>query len=248
MDGLEASAKIMELNTGIPIVAMTANIMVEDREVYRQYGMRDCVGKPFTAQELWHCLMKYFTPKAKGKEQKIAQIEAELEFQKSLQLSFVKGNKNKYDEITEAIKKGDLILAHRLVHTLKSNAGQIGKNILQKAAADVEFHLKQGKNLVTQEQLMVLKTELGLVLSELAPLVNETFVQSTVKTFVLEPQDAQELLAKLEPLLKMGNPECLNHVDKLRRIQGSEVLIEQIENFKFETALKTLENLKDGFL
>jgi signal transduction histidine kinase len=66
MDGLEATAKIMELNTGIPIVAMTANIMSDDVELYKESGMSDCVGKPFTSQELWHCLLKYLKPLSGG--------------------------------------------------------------------------------------------------------------------------------------------------------------------------------------
>jgi len=60
MDGLEAAAKILALNTGIPIVAITANIMPNDLEIYRMNGMYDCVGKPFSTQELWRCLGKYF--------------------------------------------------------------------------------------------------------------------------------------------------------------------------------------------
>jgi signal transduction histidine kinase len=62
MDGLEASSEIFHLNQGIPIVAMTANIMSGDVMVYKMSGMNDCIGKPFTSQELWRCLMKYFIP------------------------------------------------------------------------------------------------------------------------------------------------------------------------------------------
>ena len=62
MDGLDAAAKILELDTKVPIVAMTANIMANDREIYKRSGINDCVGKPFTSQELWRCLVKYFTP------------------------------------------------------------------------------------------------------------------------------------------------------------------------------------------
>jgi CheY-like chemotaxis protein len=57
MDGIEAATEIAALNTGTPIVAMTANIMSGDLEIYKQHGMEDCVGKPFTSQELWRCLM-----------------------------------------------------------------------------------------------------------------------------------------------------------------------------------------------
>jgi len=62
MDGLEASSEIIKLDAGIPIVAMTANIMSDDLEIYKSCGMADCLGKPFTSQELWHYLLKYIKP------------------------------------------------------------------------------------------------------------------------------------------------------------------------------------------
>ncbi|MCL2809843.1 MAG: ATP-binding protein, partial [Treponema sp.] len=62
MDGIEAAEKIVEIDSTIPIVAMTANIMAKDKEIYISKGMTDCVGKPFTSQELWQCLLKYFKP------------------------------------------------------------------------------------------------------------------------------------------------------------------------------------------
>ena len=72
-----------------------------------------------------------------------AEIEAEDAFQKKLRISFVKANRSKYEEIAGAIASGDIALAHRLVHTLKGNAGQIGKSGLQKAASEVEEFLKR---------------------------------------------------------------------------------------------------------
>ena len=62
MDGLEAASKITALNTGAPIVAMTANVMSNDIDSYRKYGMVDYLSKPFTTQELWRCLLKYLKP------------------------------------------------------------------------------------------------------------------------------------------------------------------------------------------
>jgi CheY-like chemotaxis protein len=62
MDGIEAASKIDKLGTKTPVVALTANVMTNDRELYMKNGMRDCVGKPFVSQDLWRCLLKYFTP------------------------------------------------------------------------------------------------------------------------------------------------------------------------------------------
>jgi len=110
--------------------------------------------------------MKYFTPKIPSSDYKNTKLEASLEFQKKLQGLFVKGNLNKYQEIIDALEADDIVLAHRLAHSLKSDAGNVGKIILQTAAATVEQNLKNGKKLVTAEQLNILKMELDLVLNE----------------------------------------------------------------------------------
>ncbi|MCL2230587.1 MAG: Hpt domain-containing protein [Treponema sp.] len=113
--------------------------------------------------------MKYMTPKNEGEDQGSKQLEADMEFLKNIQSVFYKTNKNKYKELTDALEIGDIDQAYRAAHSLKSNAGQLGKIILQKTAADIELNLKEGKNLVTSDQLNILKTELDMVLNEFAP-------------------------------------------------------------------------------
>jgi signal transduction histidine kinase/CheY-like chemotaxis protein len=171
MGGIEAAQKILELKTGVPIIALTANVMSSDRDVYEASGITDCVGKPFTSQELWRCLLKYLKPVKR--EINASHVETELqsiidmEFQKKLLALFVKTNLEKFREIINALEDGDINLAHRLVHTLKSNAAQIGKTTLQQAAAEVENGLKDGKNNVTAQQMALLEKELNEVLAEL---------------------------------------------------------------------------------
>jgi PAS domain S-box-containing protein len=222
MDGLEAATRIDLFNTGTPIVAMTANLMSEDKDLYKVSGMNDCLGKPFTSQELWRCLLKYFQPvnqKASFRERLVQEDE---KLHKVLQIDFLKSNYKKYNEIMEAIDTDDIKLAHRLVHTLKSNAGLIGKNDLEKTAADMEHLLSGGKNMLKEDHLNLLEKELNVVLKELA----------------------LELLEQLEPLLKSGNPECLNLVDGLHAIPGSRTLIYQLDDFDFQPALSTLTELQ----
>jgi len=62
MDGLEAAKKILEAGSRVPIIALTANIMINEKEAYFSSGMVDCLPKPFVVQELWTCLLKYLTP------------------------------------------------------------------------------------------------------------------------------------------------------------------------------------------
>jgi PAS domain S-box-containing protein len=252
MDGIEAAVNIFELETGIPIIAMTANIMSNDRDIYKTSGMHDCIGKPFTSQELWRCLLKYLTPVSRdiNTPRKNTQIEEDLKFQREIKLLFVRTNQGKYEEIEKALEEGDIILANRLAHSLKTNAGQVEKLSLQQAAGEVEQMLKDGKNLVTVEQMKKLKTELQEALEELRPLLEETAAQEPPAqaegrdVSAMEPEKVKELLEKLEPLLKRGNPESLKFIDDLRAVAGSERLIQQIEDFDFEPAVATFAELK----
>ena len=81
---------------------------------------------------------------------------------------FLENNQNKYEEINNALQMGDIKLAHRLAHNLKGNAGQLGLIILQKITADIEQQLKDGENLVTEQQLAALEKELNAALAQLA--------------------------------------------------------------------------------
>jgi diguanylate cyclase (GGDEF)-like protein len=53
MDGYEAARTIRTFNTEVPIIALTAAALVEDREKALQAGMNDHLGKPFSAQQLF---------------------------------------------------------------------------------------------------------------------------------------------------------------------------------------------------
>jgi signal transduction histidine kinase/CheY-like chemotaxis protein/ABC-type amino acid transport substrate-binding protein len=171
MDGLEASAQMTALGVKTPIVAMTANVLSSDRELYERSNMRDCIGKPFTSQELWHCLLKYIKPidKQQNKDDEHGYGDDILLEMRSI---FVNDNQNTFAEFKEAIDGNDIPKAHRIAHTLKSNAGTIGKPALQEAALDAEKRLKDGENKLTPECLETLEAEFKAVLAELEPLRN----------------------------------------------------------------------------
>jgi HPt (histidine-containing phosphotransfer) domain-containing protein len=181
----------------------------------------------------------------KAKDEKASTVETDNEFQKTLQRMFLRNNRRKYEEITNALKENDVKLAHRLAHSLKSNAGQIKRTFLQKAASDVESCLKDGKNEVSGELLSMLEKEFSLTLSQLdAELGEEDGEENEVQGEPLDEAACRELFDKLEPLLKMGNPECCNFINTLRRAPESDTLIRQMENYDFESAAATLAELR----
>jgi len=244
MDGLEATEKILEMKTGIPVVAMTANIMTNDKEIYEKVGMTDHIGKPFTSQELWRCLLKYFDPIKWQQVDEAKQRDVDSELQYKLMENFIRLNKDIYSEIEDALDAGDITLAHRLAHTLAGNAGQLDKKSLREAAVAVENQLKDGNNLATSEQKKKLETELNMVIAELSAIVYSSSHEVIAAEVHLEPDEAKKVLDKLEPLLRDSDSEALALVNELKQVKGSKELIRKIEDFDFEAAIIEFEKLR----
>ena len=243
MDGLEATPKIVELGSGTPIVTMTANVLSADMELYSRLGMVDYLGKPFTAKELWGCLLRHLQPIGFEKS-----MDDEDILISRLKLDFVKSNQCKYEEIKQAIDDKEITLALRLAHSLKSNAGLIGKTALQKASANVEIALKESGGLLPEPLMGVLQNELRLILEELNPLLEEAeaHVRSETPRRALDEDAVLELFGELETLLNESDIASVELVSELRGIPGTGELIKQIEDFLFIEALKTLDDLKKG--
>jgi HPt (histidine-containing phosphotransfer) domain-containing protein len=240
MDGLEAASKIIEMGVKTPIIALTANVMSNDMEIYRGSGMLDTLGKPFTSQELWGCLLNYLPVKNYTLINVQQRETLDEQLVKQLKSQFIKRNKHIYDEIIAAIEADDIKLAHRLAHTLKSNAGQLNKKALQSAAEEAENNFASEKNNVTLEQMKNLKLELNAVIDE--------FEAETAEASVLpqEPQaeaDTLKLLLKVKPLLSSYDPECLKYTGALRQIAESGKMVEYMEDFDFKAAEEILDNL-----
>ena len=160
----------------------------------------------------------------------------------------MKDNQTRFREITEAINTGDIKLAHRLAHTLSSNAGHLGKTLLQQAAMNIEQHLKNDKSLVTKEELKIFETELNAALAQLAVEFEAiTRKKADEPKEWLDVKSTLELFAKLEHELKKGDPGCILFIDDLGRVPGSEQLIQEVEDFDFDKALLSLTELKKGF-
>jgi len=238
MDGLEAASIIAELNTGAPVVAMTANVMRGELEKYKRHGMPDCLGKPFTAQELWRILLKYMVQVIPPKT---LENEDEDEFQRKLRVTFIRNNQNKYYEISRAIEEGDVKSAHRLAHSLKGNAGQIGKSGLQNAAKEVETLLKEQSLPIPADKMNLLKTKLTSVIEELKPLVEQSAAQA--ETDRLSDEQITALFEKLAPMLESLSPESINLLAQIRAVPYSEKLAKCIEDYDFASAAKELDKL-----
>ena len=182
LDGLSATIELRKLPqfAALPVVAMTANAMEQDRERCLAAGMNDYVAKPIDPDLLWSVLLKWIPPRAgrpspaSGRQvppaaavelpPRIDGLDAALglghangkhALYVSMLRKFVDGQQGAIRQIAAALDGDDWATAERLAHTLKGTAGTIGAATLQGDAAALETALRERQAREVIEALMV---------------------------------------------------------------------------------------------
>ena len=200
MDGLTSTREIRKIAAlaRLPIVAMTANAMEQDRRLCIEAGMNDAVIKPIDPKALWAALVRWLPPRnaepapvrgTAGAEPparrpapddlpRVAGLDTELGLsrvlnKKPLYLTilrrFAAGYGSLGEKIQAALSIGDLATAERLAHSAKSVAANIGATGIQELAAGLEVALKQSDSAAeVQQRLGELERELGVLVAALS--------------------------------------------------------------------------------
>jgi PAS domain S-box-containing protein len=262
MDGLEAMQKLIEAGSETPVIAMTANAMLEDRELIIQSGMSDYICKPFSARDLWNCLLKYLKPirfdeiTPEGATYDINEIidsAAGLEkaagdpkLYKKIKTDFYFENINAVEKIENAVKVGDFKTAHRFTHTLKGVATLIGAGSLSETAKTLERAYALEKENV--QALALLKERLEAVLEVLQPqAVAQKEASDKAYESSSDTKKALSLIKQLEPLLAEGSSEATDFADELRSALSKDLcneIVPYLLDYEFDAALKELKKIK----
>jgi two-component system sensor histidine kinase/response regulator len=174
MDGITATEEIRKdvRYKDLPIVAMTANAMQQDRERCIEAGMNDHVAKPIDPDELFRALLKWIKPRmahASSKKAKsarkpaankqgsdlsnIAGLDVELGMKRvlgktplylSMLRKYMTSQQNTSVELRAALDADDQAKAERIAHSAKGVSGNIGASGLQQMAAEIEKMVKEG--------------------------------------------------------------------------------------------------------
>jgi len=157
---------------GLPIIAMTAHALVEERQRCLEAGMNDHVSKPIDPDALFATLIRWARPR-QVQGARTEDIPAKLTNELILPeidgvemaggLKRVAGNKRLYrdllvqfaakqsevnSQILAAIDDGDSKLAERIVHTVKGVAGNIGLGKVFTAAEKLERAIREANSAV----------------------------------------------------------------------------------------------------
>jgi signal transduction histidine kinase/CheY-like chemotaxis protein/HPt (histidine-containing phosphotransfer) domain-containing protein len=174
MDGLATTAAIRDIDGGgayyrdLPIVALTANAVVGQREIFLSGGMNDFLAKPIELQKLVSVLKKWL-PKEKQMEQTAPENEsADTEKTKTLCIpgvsvkdglrnlggsivmytdileDFCRDAEARMEPLGESARTGDLNLYMTYAHALKGAARSVGALEFANLAAKMEEDAKNG--------------------------------------------------------------------------------------------------------
>jgi two-component system, sensor histidine kinase and response regulator len=244
MNGYEATEEIrkhprfMEL----PIIAMTAHAMSDDREKSLKSGMDDHLNKPIDPDQLFSTLTKWIKPGYRAVPAKVAErhegkndIVEDILFNDLLGIDVNVGLKtasnnrklyrdilNKFhrdylvitEQIKAALENGNRELAQRLAHTIKGVSGNIGAQDLYKISSELETAFRH-EDLDEAERLIdPFDGVLKIVMNSIKKYSERTdgSEEKTAKLETGRPEILLELLLELAPYIKKRNPKQLKEI------------------------------------
>ena len=147
MDGFTATRRVRELeqhsaSKRVPIIALTANVMSEDREKCVAAGMDAHLGKPIEAQQMIDTLSRFLKeevmPPAVDREALRQITGGDAEFERELADTFVASGDQALAEIIAALKVNDYDTVRKRAHSLKGASANIHAASLSSTASSLE--------------------------------------------------------------------------------------------------------------
>ncbi len=153
MDGFTATRRIRELERQsgrgkrMPIIALTANVMSEDRENCIAAGMDAHLGKPIEPAQLIDCLGRYLKPVVGRPDAGRPEVDmnalreltgGDAEFERELIDTFVSSGDQCLAEIIAALSTRDFETIGKRAHALKGASANIHATRLAAAASSLE--------------------------------------------------------------------------------------------------------------
>ncbi len=260
--GFEATAMIRRHCLTLPIIAMTAHAMAEERENCLAAGMNDHVAKPIDPHALFVTIARWGagernpataaicpatpegTPRVLDSQTGLKRVAGNVSLYHKLLRQYVSGQATALSRLREQLDAGELESVGQFAHSLKGVSGNIGAIIVTELSAALELAIKKQ---ATPAECLALLQELEqqfVLLSQaiLRYLPSETSRDSSLQAVLISPALRAEL-QQLNELLAHNDGEALDCFDRLRqelsarlpRVEFSE-LERQVSQFNWESA------------
>ena len=122
MDGIEAATLLRSLNVETPIVAMTANLLAEEKQQYDAAGMNGYIGKPINQESFYATISRFLSEE---ESYSLQHLEVDEEYQQLVE-KFKERTKMMMKEMGEYVAANDMKNLAGVSHTLKGLGGSFG--------------------------------------------------------------------------------------------------------------------------
>ncbi len=233
MDGHEATRRIRSdaRFDALPVIAMTAHAMVEERERCFASGMNDHLAKPISPSELYRAIARW-CPQHVVPDESVPQevvdpdAEAELEIEGidvRDGLSRTLGNRGFYlqmlarfrEDQVDAVERirdaiaCDRVLAERLAHTLKGVAALLGATTVRHLCGALEAELHRGSgNDTVSPVLDELDHAMRTVMEAVGKVLPAPVPVPVIENTEVDRHEAQAVIARFAQLLKESDAEA----------------------------------------
>lgn len=151
INGYEASNEIRKISPSVPIVAMTADVILGVREKCEQYGIRYYISKPFDPDRFIQTIMKILIENNPAQEDSILNrsvgqknLGGNLEIYQQVLAEYHKENQDTHDILSLAISEKRYSDALQIVHKVKSSSGSIGASLVYDLSIKLQKALNSG--------------------------------------------------------------------------------------------------------
>lgn len=249
MSGYDATKKIRKSGSHIPIIALTAAVMIEDKQKALEAGMDGHLAKPIDTEELYAVIGEYCgvdialknTPERAVKKQKKLQVidydflNKSISSQELINKLLAKMQKhldNEFKEIVIKVENADSD-APSLIHTLKGVSANIGATKLADICTQIDTIYKKeqdvDKNLVKELQKSI--EELQEHLSSL-----DLHSRGSIR---ISDKESQDLLQELKQDLESS--KMIDIQTQQRAYEALREYLDEEELQKWEEAIDELE-------
>jgi len=180
MDGLAATRKIRLMNrpkSQVPIIAMTAHALKEDKDICLRSGMNEYISKPISVESLSKIITKAIStevnestgrpPLVLNRESALNRLGSDVDIYNRIIAVFKSKAKAALDELQESIAAKDHKDVFQKAHSLKSQAANIGADALNLVVRELEKVAKEEKVDSFDKYYKEIENEMKLVLQEL---------------------------------------------------------------------------------
>ncbi|PRM95612.1 hypothetical protein CJ673_01665 [Aliarcobacter cryaerophilus] len=264
LSGYDATRKIREFDKDIPIVALTAAAMIEDKEKVLSCGMNDHLGKPINSDDLYNTIIKYTkkisdkTPISSTILKNSEDIVLDWDFLErtlssknlinKLLLKFLEQLNKDFGNIVQKVKNNEEN-ADKMIHGLKGVSGNLGATSLFSICEKIDKKYKNN-SAISLLEIEALENEITKVKFELN-FLNEVQKNEDIEIKnLLNKEEFKELLNSVKSDLQTGSIISKNslkifylNLETLLNSDDISKLKESIDDFEYNLALEILEKL-----